>query len=765
MNVLSWNCRGLAAASTVQELKDLCKRVKPAIVFLMETRAKEAKVEHMRRKLLFDKVFCVEPEGLSGGLCLFWKKEVEVEIIEATKNFIHTFCRSKDDGAGWDSTFIYGNPRFSERRFLWEAIKLLHWEQGSPWMCFGDFNEIAHQEEKIGLRPHSQHKIELFREFMQETRLMDMEVKGCRFTWMSNPRNGFMTKERIDRLLVNWEWRQTFPNAVVTAYPSISSDHTPLVLICKPKVGDGGLFKYEAFWEEHEDCNRVIGDGWSKWEENEDPWNTLLNKVNSCKKDLTAWNKAKFKNAAKEIAKLKEQLAKLLNSDNVENDFARISAIKEEIRKLWDREEKYWGQRSRLKWVTWGDKNTKFFHASTIQRRERNRIQRLKNSRGEWVEGQEEVTQVVCEYFQGIYNSTNVQHLFECLSVVPRRVTAEMNSNLLKPVSNSEIRTAVFSLGALKAPGKDGLNGTFFQNHWDVVGESICAAVKAFFQYGTLPDEINETLTVLVPKQVRPEEVSQFRPISCCNFTYKIITKIMVLRLKQYMNLLVSPNQCAFIGGRLIQDNIMVTQEILHSMRQNTGIAKNCFIAKLDMSKAYDRLEWVFLEECLKAYGFDQNWVEKVMKCVRGVSYRFKINGIPSQRIIPQRGLRQGDPLSPYLFILAMDALSHLLGKVVFDKKIVGIKITAGAPTLTHLLFADDLIIFAKADTKEAYELMSILNLFSGASGQRINTLKSGLIFGKQVPHQVRSQIGQIFNMQVWNDPGKYLGLPAQWGR
>ena len=335
-----------------------------------------------------------------------------------------------------------------------------------------------------------------------------MEIKGCRFTWMSNPRNGFITKERIDRLLVNWEWRQIYPNAIMTATPPISSYHSPPILTCKPKVGDGGLFKYEMYLEDHEDCHRVIDEGWNVEQFDEDPWGNLLSRFQSCKRTLTKWDKEQFKNAARELSKLKRRLAQLLNTIDFEVNYVEVNELKEKIKKLWDHEEKYWGQRSRLKWIKWGDRNTKFFHASTIQRRDRNRIQRLKNSNGEWVEGQEEVTRVILEHFQEVYNSTPIQGIEDCVAGLPKLVTVEMNAELSKPVSDAEIRNAVFSLGALKAPGGDGLNGSFYQKHWEVVGRQVCAAVTEFFQNGILPTEVNETQVVLVPKIQRPESVS-----------------------------------------------------------------------------------------------------------------------------------------------------------------------------------------------------------------------------------------------------------------
>ena len=684
MNAISWNCRGLGATSTVHELKDLCRRVKPSLLFLMETRAKGNRIIEVQRRLHFQKMFSIDSDGSSGGLCLFWNANVEVEIVDACQNYIHTLCRSRDDGLDWDCTFVYGNPIFPERRYLWERLRVLH-IGNSPWMCIGDFNELLSQAEKVGARPHCQNRINLFRAFVDNAELMDMDLKGSRFTWLSNPRNGVITKEKIDRLLVNWSWRRSFPNAIVSAFPPISSDHSPLVLNFQPKVGDGGLFKYEAYWEDHPACHQVISDGWQDVEDNGEPWRNFVAKIKACKRNLKAWSQNTFKNASKEISKLKRQLQELMSVQTADTDVERIQSIKGEIQCLWAQEEKYWGLRSRLKWLKWGDKNSNFFHATTVQRRDRNRIQRLQHTTGEWIEGQEEVTGHIMEHFRKIYQSDDTHDFHSCLDAIPQLVDDNMNAELCKEVSDSKIKEATFSLGALKAPGCDGFNGLFYQNHWDVVGPTVCEVVKMFFLEGTLPADINETIVALIPKIPRPEEVGQFRPISCCNFVYKIITEVIVLRLRKFIDRIISPNQSAFISGRLIQDNIIVTHEILHALKHGRGIGRNSLVIKLDLSKAYDRLEWNFLEGCLLKYGFDQIWVSRVMQCVKGATYRYKVNGIPSQRVIPQRGLRQGDPLSPYLFLLALDTLSHMLQRAESTEKIKGLVLGAGAPRISHI--------------------------------------------------------------------------------
>ncbi|KAL4342904.1 hypothetical protein AHAS_Ahas11G0025000 [Arachis hypogaea] len=154
-----------------------------------------------------------------------------------------------------------------------------------------------------------------------------------------------------------------------------------------------------------------------------------------------------------------------------------------------------------------------------------------------------------------------------------------------------------------------------------------------------------------------------------------------------------------------------------------------------------------------------------MMSCVKSASYRFKINEKLSTKIYPQRGLRQGDPLSSYLFILAAKSFSILMDKAMSDNLISGIKLAPTAPVITHLLFVHDRIIFAGAQEEEIYEQIHIINKYTEASRQRINTEKSRLIFGSQIPIQSRVNIEEITRMASWEDPGRYLRLPARWRR
>lgn len=279
------------------------------------------------------------------------------------------------------------------------------------------------------------------------------------------------------------------------------------------------------------------------------------------------------------------------------------------------------------------------------------------------MEGREEVFDAILSHYREVYKSDNPSDMEPVLCCIPSLVTDGMNDQLLAPISELEIKNVVFSMGALKAPGLDGFNGLFYQKNWESVKGDICKAVKSFFNGGCFPRELNETSVTLIPKIALPESINHLRPISCCNFTYKILSKLVVARLKNFMDKLISPNQSAFVGAWLIQDNLIIAHEVFHSLKRRDSRGRENLAIKLDMSKAYDRLEWEFIRKCLLAYGFSGQWVEMVMKFISTVSYKYKVNGFMSDELLPQRGLRQGDPISPYIFILASDALSHLISR------------------------------------------------------------------------------------------------------
>ena len=223
-------------------------------------------------------------------------------------------------------------------------------------------------------------------------------------------------------------------------------------------------------------------------------------------------------------------------------------------------------------------------------------------------------------------------------------------------------------------------------------------SIIEFFRSGKLLKQLNHTFIALIPKRENPTETQHFRPISLCNTIYKTISKIMVNRLRPLLDQLISPVQSAFIPGRSIHENIILTHEVMHKFRKIKG--KHAWVAlKLDMEKAYDRLEWPFIRACLQQLGFHSTWINWVLECITTVSYSLLVNDESTGFITPTRGIRQGDPLSPYFFILCMEALSNTLFKEsTIAKSGLGIKLSPGLARLPCLFFADDCLLFCQAN-------------------------------------------------------------------
>ena len=185
-----------------------------------------------------------------------------------------------------------------------------------------------------------------------------------------------------------------------------------------------------------------------------------------------------------------------------------------------------------------------------------------------------------------------------------------------------------------------------------------------------------------------PKKMFNFRPINLCNVVYKLISKTIANSFKAILPHIISENQSAFTFDRLISDNVLVTFELMHFLNHKNAGNDGFMAAKLDMSKAFDRVEWGFIQGVMEKLGFSSRWINLVMKCITSISYSVIINGATCGNIVPTRGLRQGDPLSPTLFLICTEGLSALINEAARNLRLTGISICRGCPRVTHLLFA-----------------------------------------------------------------------------
>lgn len=414
---------------------------------------------------------------------------------------------------------------------------------------------------------------------------------------------------------------------------------------------------------------------------------TVGEKLERCATALSGWASSTFGDVKKRIKRKEEELVLWQGRSPDGVMLARCREIVAELDELNRLQESYWHARARANELKDGDKNAAYFHHKASQRKRRNMILKLKDAEGVWRSNETEVGKIISGYFTDIFSSSRPADFEAALAGLAVKVHNESNVLLQVEPTADEIREALFQMHPNKAPGIDGMHALFYQKFWHIVGTDIVEFIKAWWRGDAEIESLNKTCIVLIPKCPKPGQMSDFRPISLCNVVYKMISKMMANRLKLFLLELISPHQSVFVPGRLITDNAMVAFEIFHGMKRRGDGRVGSMAFKLDMSKAYDRVEWIILEKVMEKMGFCAAWISKIMNCLSSVSYSFKLNGKVEGNIIPSRGLQQGDLLSPYLFLLCAEAFSALLSKAAEDGLIHGARVSRSAPRISHLFF------------------------------------------------------------------------------
>ncbi|KAJ9550970.1 LOW QUALITY PROTEIN: hypothetical protein OSB04_015015 [Centaurea solstitialis] len=333
-----------------------------------------------------------------------------------------------------------------------------------------------------------------------------------------------------------------------------------------------------------------------------------------------------------------------------------------------------------------------------------------------------------------------------------KRISDNQKHSLEAPFSEQEVKSAVWSCGYNKAPGPD-VRSEF----WDMVGKDFYEAVKYFESNHRIHPGSNSSFITLVPKVSDPLSLDDYRPINLIGCVNKVISKVLAERLKGVLDSVISNSQTAFIKGRSILDGPLMVNELINWAKKKK---KKLLIFKVDFAKAFDTLNWNYLDNVLMQMGFGQKWREWMKGCTRTAKVSVLINGSPTKEFSLGKGVRQGDPLAPFLFILAAEGLTVAMKEAQRSNLFKGIRIGNSIDELSIFQFADDAIFVGEWDKDNAMNLICILKCFEVCSGLKINMGKSRLL-GVSVSKEEVTSLARRLKCKEDSIPFRYLGLPV----
>ena len=423
-------------------------------------------------------------------------------------------------------------------------------------------------------------------------------------------------------------------------------------------------------------------------------------------------------------------------------------------------EEEFLKQRAKLHWLEVGDQNNRTFHNAIKARQAQNNIREIRRLDGSIAATQAEIKIEAERFFSDFLNfkPTNYQGATEeeLEELIDFRCTSADCNMLMADVSEEEIKKVLFAMPANKSPGPDGYSSEFFKTAWPIIGNDFVVAIQSVFRFGFLPKGVNSTILALIPKKEDSLEMRDFRPIACCNVMYKVVSKILANRLKLILPRLVLENQSAFVEGRLLMENVLLASELVKGYHSDTISPRG--VMKIDISKAFDSVQWDFVLKSLTVIGVPEKFIHWIKLCITSPSFSVQVNGELAGYFQSTRGLRQGCSLSPYLFVLCMNILSHKINKGAREKKF---EFHPGCKTLslTHLCFADDLMVFVEGSKKSVEGALAVFAEFEVWSGLSISIEKS-TIYMAGVAEEEKRNILSNFPLAQGTLPVRYLGLP-----
>ncbi|GLT87099.1 hypothetical protein SLE2022_051990 [Rubroshorea leprosula] len=758
MKLVSFNVRGLGSVLKRKEIGKLVRMEHPDFLFLQETKLEKVD-DHLCRMMWDSRDFGWEMKesiGASGGLLCFWNKVNFTKTGDSTGDgYLRITGEWGIQKVKYNLVNVYGPNDRQKRLKLWDELRIMITEEGGRWLIAGDFNAIRCLEERRG-RIGESPDMKDFDGFIQSAGLIDIKMVNRRFTWY---RPDGTAMSRLDRVLMNAEMYSMGVEWVQQGLKRNISDHCAIVL--KKRTVDWGPrpFRVLDAWQLHPNFKKVIEQKWSAMEVEEFAGYKCKQKLKKLKEFLKGWNQDEFGDmeAQYEQAVKKVELVDLKNEDFDLDDY-EILQRQEGFQNMWDilrKREVIWKQKSRSKWVREGDANTRFFHRIANGRKAQNHITGLWCD-GCWVEEPIQVKKEVVNYFSKLFQA-DTWNRPKPYGVNFKQISTEDKQWLERPFSIEEIEEGLRSCEGSKAPGPDGYNFSFLKFAWNSLKEDFMSFFKEFHRNGRLVSGLNSSFLTLIPKKLNAGNLKDYRPISLIGCMYKLLSKVLANRLKAVLPGIISESQSAFLGGRQLVDGVLVLNEVVEEVKRRK---QSAFIFKADFAKAYDCVDWTFLEWMMDRLGFGIKWKGWIMECLSTSKISVLINGSPTEEFKAGKGLRQGDPLSPFLFLMIGEGLNGLVQKAVSEGMLRGIEIGRRGLAISLLQFADDTIIMGKAATENIFMVKTILRWFELMSGLQINFSKSN-IYGYNVPARWVEGSASMLHCGVGKSHFCYLGMPV----
>ncbi|KAJ9536731.1 hypothetical protein OSB04_un000116 [Centaurea solstitialis] len=758
-----WNIRGLNAPEKQQEVRAFIRNNNIGVCAVLESHVRQDALP-----IICDRVFgrwsWLSNHAFSNGgtrIIVGWDVNImDVMLMEAHSQYIHCQVNIRG-GCSFFVSFVYGANRATERMELWSGLRRLKVCLGDkPWVILGDFNSLLFPHDALGGVSRRNPDMMDFFLCLEDIEVFDVRFSGIHYTWCQKPKEEAGLRRKLDRILANTEFTSLCSDATASFLPRGLSDHSPGILSFtdgsrKRKYG----FRFDNFLVKDPKFVEIVKQSWNGHVHGSFMF-SLVTRLKALKQPFRKL-RGSYGNLSDRVRVLKHeldvvQLAADLDPSNavLQEDLAHLRVAYQHACWVELRAAK---QRAKVRWLEDGDANTKYFHHVVREKRHVNHIQAVSNVDGNFVYD-DTVPKAFIDYFKSIIGtSDDVIQPFMEEDLFSTKLSMQEALFMIRPITDEDIKDAMFSIGSDKAPGPDGFSSKFFKAAWEVVGNDVMTAVHNFFYRGLLLRELNHTLLCLLPKVANASMVSDYRPIACCSVLYKCIAKIIVERVKPSLDRLISRAQSAFIPGRRIVDNILMAHELVSGYHLNKGPPRCAF--KIDLRKAYDMVNWDFLFTMLKGCGLHEVIIRWIKEMVTTPSYSIAINGESWGHFKGARGIRQGDPMSPYLFTFVMEGFSMILKMCIEEANEFGFHHGCADIQISHLCFADDLFVFTRGDVASVEVLKKALSIFANRSGLSPNLNKSDVFFGN-VPSDIKNAILNCLPFRLGAFPIRYLGVP-----